>query len=173
MQDLVGRYKDLKARCGKLDFVDLLLRACELLKSNSEVRLYFQQRFSHIFVDEFQDTDPLQAAILVLLAADDPATTDWLRVKPIAGKLFLVGDPKQSIYKFRRADVTLYQHVCRTFEACGVKRIALTKSYRSVRGIQQFVNAAFAPEMTGDIAAAQADYSAMDEDGLRMRTSPR
>ncbi len=165
MADLVDLYASLKARAGKLDFVDLLLLACELLQSNAEVRQYFQQRFSHIFVDEFQDTDPLQAAILLLLAADDPVETDWLRVKPAPGKLFLVGDPKQSIYKFRRADVTLYQRVCGTFEGCGVRRVALTRSYRSVRGIQQFVNAAFAEEMTGDEIRAQASYSAMEEDG--------
>jgi ATP-dependent helicase/nuclease subunit A len=172
MQDLVVRYTDLKARAGKLDFVDLLLLACQLLKSNSEVRHYFQQRFSHIFVDEFQDTDPLQAAILVLLASSDPEESDWLKVKPSPGKLFLVGDPKQSIYKFRRADVTLYQHVCGAFEGCGVRRIALTRSYRSVRGIQQFVNAAFTPEMTGDVSTAQAAYSTMDEDGPEHRNQP-
>ena len=172
MADLVELYAKLKARAGKLDFVDLLLLACELLQSNSEVRQYFQRRFSHIFVDEFQDTDPLQAAILLLLAADDPDQIDWLRVKPVAGKLFLVGDPKQSIYKFRRADVTLYQRICGTFESCGVRRVALTRSYRSVRGIQQFVNAAFATEMTGDVVRAQASYSAMEEDGPEHADQP-
>jgi len=165
MQDLTAYYKELKDRAGKLDFVDLLLRAHELLKGNEEVRAYFQQRFSHIFVDEFQDTDPLQAAILLLLCSDDPSQADWLAIKPAPGKLFLVGDPKQSIYKFRRADVTLYQRVCRNFESCGVRRIALTKSYRSVRGIQRFVNAAFEQEMSGDEAAGQAAYSPIDEDG--------
>src|SRR5207247_6309713 len=66
---------------------------------------------------------------------------------------------------FRRADVTLYQHICKTFENCGVKRIALTRSYRSVRAIQEFVNAAFEPEMTGDEISGQAAYSPIDEDG--------
>ena len=70
-----------------------------------------QQRFTHFFVDEFQDTDPLQAEILLLLAADDPGETDWRAARPIPGKLFLVGDPKQSIYRFRRADVALYEEV--------------------------------------------------------------
>ena len=124
MQDLVDRYTDLKARAGKLDFVDLLLLAYKLLKSNSEVRGYFQQRFSHIFVDEFQDTDPLQAAILVLLSSSDPEESDWLKVKPAPGKLFLVGDPKQSIYKFRRADVTLYQRCYAAEEITGALRSA-------------------------------------------------
>src|SRR5205814_1064716 len=131
MADLVDYYTDLKARAGKLDFVDLLLRAYQLLVGNAEARGRFQQRFSHIFVDGLQGTDPLQAAILLLLAADDPAQTDWLATRPAQGKLFLVGDPKQSIYKFRRADVTLYQRVCRAFEARGVRRISLTKSHRS------------------------------------------
>ena len=121
MQGLIDGYQTLKARAGKLDFLDLLLLACELLRTNSEVRAYFQQRFSHIFVDEFQDTDPLQAEILLLLASSDSSETEWLRVKPAAGKLFLVGDPKQSIYKFRRADVTLYKRVCGLFEGCGVR----------------------------------------------------
>ena len=119
MQDLTGYYTLLKSRAGKLDFLDLLLEARKLLKGNEEVRAYFQQRFTHIFVDEFQDTDPLQAAILLLLAADDSAQTDWLAIRPVAGKLFLVGDPKQSIYKFRRADVSLYQRVCGALKAAG------------------------------------------------------
>jgi ATP-dependent exoDNAse (exonuclease V) beta subunit len=165
MQDLVIDYTALKDRAGKLDFVDLLLRARDLLAENPDVRAYFQERFTHIFVDEFQDTDPLQAAILLLLAAADPKQTDWLETTPVAGKLFLVGDPKQSIYKFRRADVSLYQRVCRTFESRGVKRVVLTRSYRSVRGIQEFVNAAFAAEMTGDEASCQADYSPIEENG--------
>ena len=75
------------------------------------MRRAFQSRFTHLFVDEFQDTDPLQAEILLLLAADDPAERDWHRVTPVPGKLFLVGDPKQAIYRFRRADVETYQEV--------------------------------------------------------------
>jgi ATP-dependent exoDNAse (exonuclease V) beta subunit len=172
MQDLIDGYQALKARVGKLDFLDLLLLACELLRMNRNVREYFQQRFSHLFVDEFQDTDPLQAEILLLLAADDPAEADWLKARPTAGKLFLVGDPKQSIYKFRRADVTLYQRVCAASEKGGVRRINLTRSHRSVLGIQQFVNAAFSAEMTGDETCAQAMYSAIEEDGPHRPDQP-
>ena len=76
------------------------------------MRAAFQQRFTHLFVDEFQDTDPLQAEILLLLAADDPAETRLARGRgPAPGKLFVVGDPKQSIYRFRRADVGIYEAV--------------------------------------------------------------
>ncbi|HEX6897475.1 MAG TPA: UvrD-helicase domain-containing protein, partial [Bryobacteraceae bacterium] len=107
MWDLVERYGALKRRAGKLDFVDLLILARDLVRQNAEVRGHLQQRFSHIFVDEFQDTDPLQAEILLLLVSDDPEQADWMSVRPKPGKLFVVGDPKQSIYKFRRADVVL------------------------------------------------------------------
>jgi ATP-dependent helicase/nuclease subunit A len=172
MQSLIQEYTDLKTRSGKLDFVDLLLLAFNLLSENEIVRRYFQQRFTHIFVDEFQDTDPLQAAILLLLSANEPGETDWQRVTPSAGKLFLVGDPKQSIYKFRRADVSLYERVCTQLESRGVGRVYLTSSFRSLRSIKQFVNTAFTPEMTGDIEAAQAAYSPLHEDGEDLAGQP-
>jgi ATP-dependent helicase/nuclease subunit A len=91
---VVGIYEDLKRRAGRLDFLDLLLVARNLVRDNPAVRAELQNRFSHIFVDEFQDTDPLQAEILALLSSADPAETNWLKVKPIDGKLFIVGDPK-------------------------------------------------------------------------------
>jgi len=106
---IVEIYDGIKRREGQLDFLDLLLVARDLVRDNAGVRAELQKRFTHIFIDEFQDTDPLQAEILLLLAADDPATHDWRAARPIPGKLFIVGDPKQSIYRFRRADVALYQ----------------------------------------------------------------
>jgi ATP-dependent exoDNAse (exonuclease V) beta subunit len=111
-----------------------------------------QARFTHIFVDEFQDTDPLQAELLLLLASNDPAQQDWLQSTPFSGKLFLVGDPKQSIYKFRRADVVLYQTIRQNLEARGVRVVPLSKSFRSLRPIQECVNAAFDSEMTRHVA---------------------
>ncbi len=61
-------------------------------------------------IDEFQDTDPIQAEVMLLLTADDPNETDWRRCRPVPGSLFVVGDPKQSIYRFRRAG---HRHVQR------------------------------------------------------------
>ena len=84
----------MKAKDGALDFLDLLLVARNLVRDNRRVREGFQRRFKRIFVDEFQDTDPLQAEILLLLAADDPGETDWRQAKPLPGRLFLVGDPE-------------------------------------------------------------------------------
>lgn len=147
MRDLVEGYTELKRRAGKLDFNDLLILTRDLLRSNREVRHYLQQRFTHLFVDEFQDTDPLQAEILILLTADDPEEDSWIRATPVPGKLFLVGDPKQSIYKFRRADLTLYESVCGELLGRGAGLVKLTSSFRSLRPIQELVNEAFEPEM--------------------------
>jgi ATP-dependent helicase/nuclease subunit A len=163
MQDLVAAYTERKQRAGKLDFDDLLLLVRNLVRGDQRVRWYLQDRFSRIFVDEFQDTDPLQAEILILLCANDSAQNDWLQVSPIPGKLFVVGDPKQSIYKFRRADVVLYETVCQALVSRGVARIHLTTSYRAVRPIQHLVNAAFAPEMTGDSDSGHAQYAPLEE----------
>jgi len=163
MRDLLDRYDQLKRAAGGLDFTDLLLKVRDLVKQNEEIRRYLQHRFTHIFVDEFQDTDPLQVEILLLLAADNAAETEWERAKPIAGKLFLVGDPKQSIYRFRRADVLLYQRVRQSLTSKGVALLHLTKSYRALPALQQCINAAFAPEMTGDDVIGQPAYVPLEK----------
>jgi ATP-dependent exoDNAse (exonuclease V) beta subunit len=163
MLGLVDTYETLKARAGKLDFVDLLIRTRNLIRDDGKVRRLMQNRLTHIFVDEFQDTDPIQAEILMLLASDDPDQTDWRKIRPQAGKLFMVGDPKQSIYRFRRADILMYQDLCQRLQAKGVGMEYLSRSFRAVRPIQECVNAAFAPEMTGNDATGQPSYVALEE----------
>jgi len=154
----IARYEELKARAGAVDFLDLLLKARDLVRGNAGVRRGFHTRFTHIFVDEFQDTDPLQAEILLLLASADAEQDDWRQVTPVPGRLFIVGDPKQSIYRFRRADVGIYRDVCERLVKAGATAVKLTTSFRSVPQIQACVNAAFAPVMTGDPVTLQADY---------------
>jgi ATP-dependent exoDNAse (exonuclease V) beta subunit len=154
----IDRYQALKARAGALDFLDLLGCARDLIRDNTDVRHAFQQRFSRVFVDEFQDTDPLQAELLLLLSADNPHETNWRSVRPHPGKLFVVGDPKQSIYRFRRADVEIYRHVRDQLLRCGARPVQLETSFRSVPNLQRAINAAFAPVMTGDRDTLQADY---------------
>ncbi len=163
LRAVIADYEELKRKTGQLDFLDLLLLTRDLVRGNARVRRELQQRFTHLFVDEFQDTDPLQAEILLLLADDDPEETDWRRARPLPGKLFLVGDPKQSIYRFRRADVVLYQEIKHQLEGSeSVGVVQLQKSFRAVRPLQQAVNAAFASEMTGDEASGQPDYIPLD-----------
>jgi ATP-dependent exoDNAse (exonuclease V) beta subunit len=154
----VDRYRHLKAREGALDFLDLLLHARNLIRDNSAVRNHFQTRFRCLFVDEFQDTDPLQAEILLLLASSDPGETRWQHVDPVPGKLFLVGDPKQSIYRFRRADVHIYRQVCEQLVGRGATFVELRKSFRGVENLQRVINAAFAQVMDGNVDTRQANY---------------
>ncbi len=157
---VIGAYNELKQRAGLLDFMDLLLMARDLVRDNPVVRAELQRRFTHIFIDEFQDTDPLQVEILLLLSADDPVQRDWRAVRPLASKLFIVGDPKQSIYRFRRADVALYQAVKDQLLGCGAQLEYLTASFRPNSEIAEFVNAAFDPLMVE--SSTQAAYAPLN-----------
>jgi ATP-dependent exoDNAse (exonuclease V) beta subunit len=158
LRPVVAAYQGHKRNAGVLDFVDLLIAARDLLVRDREARGTLQGLFDHYFVDEFQDTDPLQAEILLLLAADDPEQIDWLRAKPVPGKLFLVGDPKQSIYRFRRADVVVYEETKQRLAAAGAKLVHLTTSFRAPPSLQAVVNAAFEPLMQGAPDGSQARY---------------
>jgi ATP-dependent exoDNAse (exonuclease V) beta subunit len=160
---VVDAYENLKHKAGVLDFVDLLSLARDMLVRDRGVREELQQRFSHLFVDEFQDTDPLQAEILLLLASNDPAVLDFREARVEPGKLFVVGDPKQSIYRFRRADVVLYQRIKSSLLAQGAAVLHLTTNFRSVPSIQAAVNVAFSRSMTGSTDGSQADYVPLSE----------
>ncbi|MGH7897500.1 MAG: UvrD-helicase domain-containing protein, partial [Candidatus Binatia bacterium] len=158
LRPVIDAYERLKERQGRLDFLDLLVRARDLIRDQAAIRRELQTRFTHLFVDEFQDTDPLQAEILVLLAADDSRENEWRRTRSVPGKLFVVGDPKQSIYRFRRADVALYEEVKRHLLSRGAELLHLTASFRARPAIQALVNAAFAPAMRGSPDGSQAKY---------------
>ena len=139
-QFTLDRAADRRER-GVLQFNDLLVLAAGLLRNNPEVRKAMAGRFSHLLIDEFQDTDPLQLEIATLLAA---STTDidglsWDKIPVHEGKLFFVGDPKQSIYRFRRADIQLYQSTLKHFGG----QLDLTTNFRSRREILDFVNLVF------------------------------
>jgi len=158
LSPLAIEYDVRKAREGRLDFLDLLLRTRDLVVNDARVRRELQARFTHLFVDEFQDTDPMQAEILLLLSADDPDESDWTRVRPVPGKLFVVGDPKQSIYRFRRADVALYESIKRRLAGHGAQVLYLSTSFRSAPSIQEAVNASFSMRMMENEPGTQARY---------------
>jgi ATP-dependent exoDNAse (exonuclease V) beta subunit len=172
LRGAIADYELLKLKAGRLDFLDLLIKARDLVRDHAGVREDLQKRFTHFFVDEFQDTDPLQAEVLLLLAADDPKETDWRRARPIAGKLFLVGDPKQSIYRFRRADVALYEDVKQRLLLAGARLLRLTKSFRAPPSIQRFVNSAFAPVMMADADGGEAGYVPLEESRTEVAGRP-
>src|SRR5690606_27707888 len=152
---LVARAADAfwayRRRAGRLDFQDLLVLTAELLRTDPDVRRELGIRYRRILVDEFQDTDPLQAEIMLLIASEPGedelggAPADWRTAVPRPGALFVVGDPKQSIYRFRRADIQLYQLVKERFRTFG-DVLELTTNFRSRPPIGALVNELFRGE---------------------------
>ncbi|MEA2064634.1 MAG: UvrD-helicase domain-containing protein, partial [Gemmatimonadota bacterium] len=143
-------YDSLRQARGKLNFQDLLMSAAWLLRENPHVRRYFSRRFTHLLVDEFQDTDPIQAEVMLLLTAGDPGQTDWRKCDPRPGALFIVGDPKQSIYRFRRADIVTYNEVKKIIErgrGTGERGaiVRLSANFRTSGEIIDWVNECFEP----------------------------
>jgi ATP-dependent helicase/nuclease subunit A len=145
LRSFLETYEVLKQEGAIVDFQDLLLRTREVLTHSLDVRKYFQRHFDFILLDEFQDTDPLQIEIAFLLAEDPmgPPAAQWRSVQLRPGKLFLVGDPKQSIYRFRRADIALYQEAKRLILESGGEVLALDTSFRTVPSVVGFVNELF------------------------------
>lgn len=123
---------------GDLEFHDLLVLARDLLRRKSEIRLALHERFPRILIDEFQDTDPLQVELAALLAhSGDAGPVAWDEAATEAGRLFFVGDPKQSIYRFRRADIELFKRARGAFSA---QHVPLRKNFRCRPGIIDWVN---------------------------------
>jgi ATP-dependent helicase/nuclease subunit A len=152
-----------------LNFQDLLLRAAKLLRERPEVRQYFRRRFSHVLVDEFQDTDPVQAEVMLLLTADDPREPDWRKCRPAPGSLFVVGDPKQSIYRFRRADIVTYDTVKKIITKTGGVCVTLSANFRSAKPVVDWVNGVFGsgdffPSKASDVAPAYVALQFARED---------
>jgi ATP-dependent exoDNAse (exonuclease V) beta subunit len=143
MNELMHDWRDYKRSAALLDFDDLLYTARDLLVSHDEVRRALARRFRHVLVDEFQDTDPLQIEILWLLCGEpcEPSLTNRLGRELRPGALFLVGDPKQAIYRFRGADVTAYIFARTAIGESGLLNI--TANFRSVDPILSFVNHRF------------------------------
>jgi ATP-dependent helicase/nuclease subunit A len=132
--ELFGReYELLKGRRGAVDFDDLELGASVLLEEHENVRGAWAERFELMMVDEFQDTNPRQLAILEALER---------------GNLFTVGDEFQSIYGFRHADVTLFRTRRDQLAECGGS-LSLTRNFRGRKPLLDVVNAVFG-ERFGD-----------------------
>jgi ATP-dependent helicase/nuclease subunit A len=147
---------------GRLEFHDLLVQARQLVRNDVGVRVALHDDFQRLLIDEFQDTDPIQAELAVRIAngSPDPAagTVPWSGLAVEPGRLFFVGDPKQSIYRFRRADVALFLEVA---ERHGDDRLALTGNHRSVPGIIDWVNAVFSSVIGSGEPGVQPAYGAL------------
>lgn len=143
LDDLMEDYAAQKRAAAALDFDDLLLHARELIRRNEGVRRALGGRYTHIFVDEFQDTDPIQAEIIFGIASDELPEA-WIDAVPRPGSLFLVGDPKQAIYRFRGAHVAAYAAIRDALKARDPSSvIQITANFRSAPEIIEHINRAF------------------------------
>lgn len=171
LQGFVNYFETIKREQALLDFDDLLGKTRDLLRDNRAVRAQLQQRIQFLLVDEFQDTDPLQMQIVFYLAAGKAGAGAWDSVKLAPGKLFIVGDPKQSIYSFRRADIEMYSAAKKAVAKQG-QVLAIRQNFRSRSTLLEWVNAVFTPlvQKPGD-GDYQPDYVSLEPcDKFRTKT---
>jgi ATP-dependent helicase/nuclease subunit A len=160
---------------GTLEFHDLLVLARSLLRDpvhGARTRRALGERYPRLLLDEFQDTDPIQIELAVRIAAADPgsdaaAAPDWRDVPVAPGRLFVVGDPKQSIYRFRRADIGVFLDAQRLLATDAGDAVTLTANFRTVPGVTDWVNTTFAALMSEPPddelpLTPRPDYTALD-----------
>ncbi len=152
-------------RRGYVTFDGLLVLARDLLMRSIEVRNSLKRRFRMLLIDEFQDTDPVQYEIVLFLAErEDGAAEDAYAATLAAGKLFIVGDPKQSIYRFRGADYAAFARAVRRVIDTGGRELRLTANFRSVPEIVGPVNELFGPprSVSWHPSPYQPDYAPIE-----------
>lgn len=161
MRPVLQDFENYKRNAALLDFDDLVHSARALLRDHDDVRRALGRRYAHVLVDEFQDTDPLQSEIFWRLCGDAPANAtgdDWAAFAIRPGALFLVGDPKQAIYRFRGADIAAYTAARDVFAQRG-DVLSIATNFRSCAPILDFVNQRFAPCLD---AAGQPGFTPLD-----------
>ncbi|MGO4886881.1 UvrD-helicase domain-containing protein [Anaerobacillus sp. MEB173] len=158
LKPALSYYEKLKKERSQLNFQDLLSNTARLLKENSEVRSYFQKKYRCLLVDEFQDTDPIQAEMMLYLTGLEIEEKNWTKLTPRQGSLFVVGDPKQSIYRFRRADIDIYQRVKDMIASTGGQALNLTMNFRTLDVITEPLNTVFQQHLPEQESTYQAAY---------------
>jgi ATP-dependent helicase/nuclease subunit A len=138
---------EARRTAGRLEFHDLLVLARDVLRRDAGVRAALHDRYPVLLLDEFQDTDPIQIELAVRIAGGGAASQPrWEDVAVPEGALFVVGDPKQSIYRFRRADIALY---LRSQKVIG-SPVTLSTNFRSTAPVVSWVNSVFAKLITSE-----------------------
>ncbi|KQN04863.1 ATP-dependent endonuclease [Sphingobium sp. Leaf26] len=164
IQPIADNFRAYKRAAAFLDFDDLIFAARDLLRDHDAVRGALAGRYAHVLVDEFQDTDPLQTEIFWRLCGDPAPGADLLdwaayRIRP--GALFLVGDPKQAIYRFRGADVAAYVRAREAIRALNPgDLLSISTNFRSCAAILAYVNDRFAPHLSEE--KGQPGFTALD-----------
>ena len=159
------RAKLARQRANTLNYDDLLQLTARVLRGNARVRRALSEKYHWLFVDEFQDTDPVQAEIIFLLAGVETSGdgADWRSVPLRPGALFVVGDPKQSIYRFRRADIDIYNVVrARLMDPnCG-DVLPLTTNFRSVPALCNWANDVFHTQFPSEPSAHSPRFAPLE-----------
>ena len=152
LSPIVRRHAADRRRHGTLQFHDQLVLARELLE-DPDVRARVRERYRRILIDEFQDTDPIQLDLAQLLTAAEDGSG------PEPGRLFTVGDPKQSIYRFRRADISTYLRARggNDHAAPGIEIERLSTNFRCSRPVLDWVNSVFSDVLTA-VEGVQPEY---------------
>lgn len=140
-----ARLRHAYVRAGYVSFDGLLRKARDLLRDEPQAREELKRKYPVFLIDEFQDTDPLQGELLMFLVGETGRPADrWQEIKPGRGRLFVVGDPKQSIYRFRGADIAAYHGFKRhILESGAALSCDLKTNFRSPDAILNPVNAVF------------------------------
>jgi ATP-dependent exoDNAse (exonuclease V) beta subunit len=164
LQPAIDRFHQNKRAAALLDFDDLIFAARDLLRDHEPVRQALAARYRHVLVDEFQDTDPRQTEIFWRLCGDpasEAVRADWTQWRIRPGALFLVGDPKQAIYRFRGADVAAYIQARDLMLAQDPNSLlTIATNFRSCEPILRYVNERFAQPLS--IANAQPGFTPLD-----------
>ncbi|MCC3302150.1 UvrD-helicase domain-containing protein [Arthrobacter sp. zg-Y895] len=172
LADVLLAAAKVRQRSGELEYHDLLVHARDLLVGETEAdapaRLPLHGRYTHLMLDEFQDTDPVQAEIAVRLAADTSCGTDgWEDLQVALGRLFMVGDPKQSIYRFRRADIATFLSARgRAVTDPGSEVATLQTNFRSGTALLDWINTVFGELIEGN-GTVQPEYADLVPDPAR------
>lgn len=141
MHSFVSKVKKEISKQNYLSFDEIIYKTHHLLLNNKAVRQELKLSYDKIFIDEFQDTDPIQGEIMLFLSENaDTFASNWQDLKLTPGKLFIVGDPKQSIYHFRGADISAYHDFCNLLKAQGAVICILQNNFRSAKEIIDYVN---------------------------------
>ena len=162
LRPAVRSFEEKRRLRSLVNFTDLLQMTARLLRDNPDIRGYFQRKFTHLLVDEFQDTDPIQAEMLLFLTGTDARETDWRKLSPRPGALFLVGDPKQSIYRFRRADIDTYNAVRDQILRAGGEVLRLTANFRSLQPLADWNNPLFQQTFPASADRHQAAFAPLN-----------
>ena len=138
---------DAMHELGYLTYFDYLYYLREMLRNDADkgsgkLIRHIYDRHSYFLIDEFQDTNPMQAEVFFYLSSEHPVA-NWQDCTPRPGSLFIVGDPKQSIYRFRNADVTSFLNVKKLFVEKGGEILELSRNFRSEKDLCEYYNKVF------------------------------